>query len=48
MTIDPTEWAMAERLAENSHTYKTPAEVLAAFEAFMKQVDQEEGEADEN
>lgn len=48
MTIDPNDWKMAERIAENSNTYKTPQEVLNAFEAFMKQVqDNEEGENDE-
>jgi hypothetical protein len=46
MTIDPNDWKMAERIAENSNTYKTPQEVLNAFEAFMKQVEtnEEEGE----
>ena len=44
MAIDPAEWAMAERIAEHSHIYKTPAEVLAAMEALMKQVEMEEGE----
>lgn len=45
MSIDPNDWKMAERIAENSKVYKTPAEVLSAFEAFMKQVEnnQEEG-----
>jgi hypothetical protein len=47
MAIDPAEWAMAERIAENSHIYKSPAEVLAAMEALMKQVKEEEGETDE-
>ena len=48
MSIDPNDWKMAERIAENSNTYKTPQEVLNAFEAFMKQVqDNEEGENDE-
>jgi hypothetical protein len=47
MAIDPSEWAMAERIAENSHIYKSPAEVLAVFEALMKQVEEEEGENDE-
>jgi hypothetical protein len=44
MAIDPAEWAMAERIAENSHIYKSPAEVLMAMEALMKQVETEEGE----
>jgi hypothetical protein len=47
MAIDPNDWKMAERIAENSNTYKTPQEVLAAFEQFMKQVEEEEGETDE-
>jgi hypothetical protein len=46
MAIDPNEWKMAERIAENSNIYKTPQEVLAAFEAFIKQVEQEDGEND--
>jgi hypothetical protein len=47
MAIDPADWAMAERIAENSHIYKSPAEVLAAMEALMKQVQEEEGENNE-
>jgi hypothetical protein len=49
MSIDPNDWKMAERIAENSNTYKTPQEVLNAFEAFMKQVEtnEEEGENEE-
>jgi hypothetical protein len=48
MAIDPNDWKMAERIAENSKVYKTPAEVLSAFEAFMKQVqDKEEGQDDD-
>lgn len=48
MSIDLNDWKMAERIAENSKTYKTPQEVLNAFEAFMKQVENsEEGENDE-
>lgn len=49
MSIDPNDWKMAERIAENSNTYKTPQEVLNAFEAFMKQVEnnQKEGENEE-
>jgi hypothetical protein len=42
MAIDPNDWKMAERIAENSNTYKTPQEVLAAFEEFMKQVEEED------
>ena len=48
MAIDPSEWAMAERIAEHSHIYKSPAEVLAAMEALMKQVEEEEGELNED
>lgn len=46
MSIDPADWKMAERIAENSNIYKTPQEVLNAFAAFMKEVEteQEEGE----
>ena len=48
MAIDPNDWKMAERIAENSNTYKTPQEVLNAFEAFMKQVqDKQEGQDDD-
>jgi hypothetical protein len=48
MTINPEEWKMAERIAENSNTYKTPQDVLNAFEAFMKQVEtDEEGQKDD-
>jgi len=42
MAIDPNDWKMAERIAENSNIYKTPQEVLAAFEEFMKQVEEED------
>jgi len=46
--INPEDWKMAERIAENSNIYKTPQEVLNAFEAFMKQVqDNEEGQDDD-
>jgi hypothetical protein len=45
MTINPNDWKMAERIAENSNIYKTPQDVLNAFEAFMKQVEtNEEGQ----
>jgi hypothetical protein len=44
MAIDPNDWKMAERIAENSNTYKTPQEVLAAFEEFMKQVEEEDND----
>jgi hypothetical protein len=44
--IDPNDWTMAERIAENSKTFKTPQQVLSAFEALMKQVEAE-GDNDE-
>ena len=48
MAINPEDWKMAERIAENSNIYKTPQDVINAFEAFMKQVQtDEEGENDE-
>jgi hypothetical protein len=48
MAINPDDWKMAERIAENSNIYKTPQDVLNAFEAFMKQVQtNEEGENNE-
>jgi hypothetical protein len=48
MAINPEDWKMAERIAENSNTYKTPQEVLNAFEAFMQQVEtDEEGQKDD-
>jgi hypothetical protein len=48
MAINPEDWKMAERIAENSNIYKTPQDVLNAFEAFMKQVQtNEEGENNE-
>jgi hypothetical protein len=48
MAINPEDWKMAERIAENSNIYKTPQDVLNAFEAFMKQVQtDEEGKNDE-
>jgi hypothetical protein len=50
MSIDPDDWKMAERIAENSNIYKTPQDVLNAFEAFIKQVEtnEEEGENEKN
>jgi hypothetical protein len=50
MAIDSNDWKMAERIAENSNIYKTPQDVLNAFEAFMKQVEtnKEEGENEED
>jgi hypothetical protein len=48
MAINSEDWKMAERIAENSNIYKTPQDVLNAFEAFMKQVQtDEEGENNE-
>jgi fatty acid-binding protein DegV len=39
--IDPNDWKMAERIAENSSTFKTPQDAIAAFEDLMKQVEAE-------
>ena len=39
--VDPNDWKMAERIAENSTTFKTPQEAIAAFEDLMKQVEAE-------
>jgi fatty acid-binding protein DegV len=39
--INPDDWKMAERIAENSSTFKTPQEAIAAFENLMKQVEAE-------
>ena len=39
--IDPNDWKMAERIAENSKTFKTPQQVISAFENLMKQVEAE-------
>lgn len=48
MAINPEDWKMAERIAENSNIYKTPQEVLNAFAAFMKEVEtDEEGQTDD-
>jgi len=38
---DLNDWKMAERIAENSKTHKTPQDVMAAFENLMKQVEAE-------
>ena len=43
---DLNDWKMAERIAENSNTFKTPQDVMAAFEDLMKQVEAE-GDNDE-
>ena len=45
MPISPDDWKMAERIAENSNTFKTPLEAITAFENLMKQV---EPEGDDN
>ena len=37
--INADDWKMAERIAENSKTHRTPQDVIAAFEDLMKQVD---------
>jgi len=37
--INPDDWKMAERIAENSKTFKTPQAVLSAFDDLMKQVE---------
>ena len=39
--IDPNDWKIAERIAENSTIFKTPQEAIAAFEDLMKQVEAE-------
>ncbi len=39
--INADDWKMAERIAENSKTHRTPQDVIAAFEDFMKQVDED-------
>ena len=38
---DLNDWKMAERIAENSNTFKTPQDVMIAFEDLMKQVEAE-------
>jgi hypothetical protein len=43
---DLNDWKMAERIAENSKTFKTPQDVINAFEDLMKQVEAE-GDQDE-
>ena len=45
MPISPDDWKMAERIAENSNTFRTPLEAITAFENLMKQV---EAEGDDN
>ena len=41
---DVNDWKMAERIAENSKTFKTPQDVIAAFEDLMKQVDADDND----
>jgi hypothetical protein len=36
---DLNDWKMAERIAENSKTFKTPQQVISAFDDLMKQVE---------
>jgi hypothetical protein len=45
MPINADDWKMAERIAENSSTFRTPLEAITAFENLMKQV---EAEGDDN
>jgi hypothetical protein len=40
------DWKMAERIAENSNTFKTPQDVMTAFEDLMKQVEAESDQDD--
>jgi hypothetical protein len=42
--INPDDWKMAERIAENSKTHRTPQDVIAAFEDLMKQVDSDDND----
>jgi hypothetical protein len=46
MPINPNDWKMAERIAENSSTFRTPQEAIAAFENLMKQVEAESNDDD--
>ena len=39
--INADDWKMAERIAENSNTHRTPQDVIAAFDDLMKQVDED-------
>jgi hypothetical protein len=41
MMINADDWKMAERIAENSKTHRTPQDVIAAFDDLMKQVDED-------
>ncbi len=42
--INADDWKMAERIAENSKTHRTPQDVIAAFEDLMKQVDADDND----
>ena len=46
MPISPDDWKMAERIADNSNTFKTPLEAITAFENLMKQVEAESDQDD--
>ena len=39
--VNRDDWKMAQRIAENSNTFNTPQEALAAFEDLMKHVEAE-------
>ena len=41
---DLNDWKMAERIAENSKTHRTPQDVIAAFEDLMQQVDADDND----
>jgi len=42
--INADDWKMAERIAENSKTHRTPQDVIAAFEDLMKQVNADDND----
>ena len=42
--INADDWKMAERIAENSKTHRTPQDVIAAFDDLMKQVDADDND----
>jgi hypothetical protein len=44
MMINADDWKMAERIAENSKTHRTPQDVIAAFEDLMQQVDADDND----
>jgi hypothetical protein len=44
MMINADDWKMAERIAENSKTHRTPQDVIAAFDDLMKQVDADDND----